>query len=101
MYCSHKNSNIIWLVISSDTNEARQPCTEYTSGQRCWNNTDKINNKILLVDTTKEVGKTFQYYVHWNLPYYSTTVTWHGEIANLAIVEPLYKEHFKTPFFCL
>ena len=25
MYCSHRNSNMIWLVISGDTNEALQP----------------------------------------------------------------------------
>ena len=32
MHHRHKNSNTAWLVISSDTNEAHQPCMECTVG---------------------------------------------------------------------
>ena len=58
MCSSHKNSNTIWLVISSDTNEAHQPCMECTVVIGV-----ETTTKLYWVDTRKEVDKTFQYYV--------------------------------------
>ena len=56
MYCSHKNSNTIWLLISSDTNEAHQPCTECTVVIGV--ETTLTNNKTIYTARNYQVGKT-------------------------------------------